>query len=93
MHAPRCHPALESDEPIPSFKRTGCSADTPLPLTVEIPVLPTWPELRPFGAQLPDPFRSHVVPGFHQFPARFTTDRVAYSFRSSQIRLFNCLGL
>ncbi len=93
MHAPRCHPALESVEPIPSFKRTGCRADTPLPLTGEIPVLPTWPDSRPFGAQLPDPFRSHVVPGFHHTPARFTTVQVAYSFRSSQILLFDWSGL
>ena len=70
MHAPRCHPALKPAEPTPTFKRTGCRADTPLPVTGEIPVLPTWPGVRPFGAQLPDPFRSDTAPGSHQTPAR-----------------------
>ena len=70
MHAPRCHPALKLAEPTPTFKRTGCRADTPLPVTGEIPVLPTWPVFRPFGARLLDPFRSDTVPGLHHTPAR-----------------------
>jgi hypothetical protein len=72
-----------------SARTCSLRADTPLLLTVEIPLAPTWRPSRdesPFGPRLLDPFRARFALGFHRFPARLATRGGAYSFRSSPFR-------
>ncbi len=68
----------------PSSSPRASDADGPLPITVEIPVTPSWAS-GPFGSRLTDPFRARSPPGLHHSPARWDDRGRAYSFRSQPL--------
>ena len=76
----------ETCSPTQPYGESSCLPDTRLLITGETPALPTLP--RHFGAQLTEPFRASVRPGFHHLRLALIGFERAYSFRSSLDLLF-----